>query len=269
MSIKLIGRPFSTIFNNGERKIRVVVCECLECGDTFCTRNSSVKFQKSCGCKNGRRYEEIKEESKGRTTPVNCDNCGVVFNKRIADLGRTKRNYCSRNCAAVYNNKIRPKRKRSGKCFVCKSEIYGHLKYCDKCKPSYIGTQIKDTTKEGWWIQHTDKTLKDLMNTKTFKCNLFTAVRDRARRIALAMKYDCCCICGYDLRIEIAHIKSVASFPEDAKISEVNHPNNLAPLCPNCHFEFDNNFITEEELRTRLVEYFELKQSCESSSADV
>lgn len=49
-----------------------------------------------------------------------------------------------------------------------------------------------------------------------------------------------CFICGYDKHVEIAHIKSVSQFDDEALISEINHVSNLVLLCPNHHWEFDN-----------------------------
>lgn len=53
-------------------------------------------------------------------------------------------------------------------------------------------------------------------------------------------KFDSCEVCGYDKHVEIAHIKAVSSFPDTATIAEINSPDNVKGLCPNCHWEFDN-----------------------------
>lgn len=55
-----------------------------------------------------------------------------------------------------------------------------------------------------------------------------------------------CAICGYDKHIEIAHIKSVASFDEYATIGEINSVDNLIALCPNHHWEYDNGLLNLE-----------------------
>ena len=56
-----------------------------------------------------------------------------------------------------------------------------------------------------------------------------------------------CFICGYDKHIEIAHIKSVSDFSDDTKISEINDIHNLIALCPNHHWEFDNEKLSEAD----------------------
>lgn len=52
-----------------------------------------------------------------------------------------------------------------------------------------------------------------------------------------------CAICGYDKHIEIAHIKAVSDFSDNATIEEINDINNLIGLCPNHHWEYDNGLI--------------------------
>lgn len=53
----------------------------------------------------------------------------------------------------------------------------------------------------------------------------------------------CCVICGYDKRIEIAHIKAVADFDDNTLVSEINDISNLVALCPNHHWEYDNGLL--------------------------
>ena len=50
-------------------------------------------------------------------------------------------------------------------------------------------------------------------------------------------------ICGYDKHYEIAHIKPVSDFEDDALITEINSIDNLIALCPNHHWEFDNGLL--------------------------
>jgi len=50
-----------------------------------------------------------------------------------------------------------------------------------------------------------------------------------------------CIVCGYSKHFEVAHIKAVADFDDDALVSEINDIDNLIALCPNHHWEYDNN----------------------------
>lgn len=49
-----------------------------------------------------------------------------------------------------------------------------------------------------------------------------------------------CAKCGYDLHVELAHIKAVTEFDDDALLTDINNTDNVIQLCPNCHWEFDN-----------------------------
>lgn len=67
-----------------------------------------------------------------------------------------------------------------------------------------------------------------------------SAIRKDARNKAKTLGWNSCKKCGYNKHIEVAHIKPVNSFPKDSTLEEINHPDNLLPLCPNCHWEFDH-----------------------------
>ena len=41
----------------------------------------------------------------------------------------------------------------------------------------------------------------------------------------------------------MAHIKAVSDYDNDTLISEINDINNLVALCPNHHWEYDNNLL--------------------------
>jgi len=165
-------------------------------------------------------------QSVGQVTrvAVTCTNCNTEFTKSKSTI--TKNNFCSSSCAATFNNKVTPKRSPEGSCFTCKVAIAKSLKYC------------KDCYKE---IHHADCTLKSIKYDKHHKSTAYALVRTRARAIAKKLGWYKCYNCGYDKHIEIAHIKGITDFPEDTLISVVNDINNLLPLCPNCHWEFDNN----------------------------
>lgn len=57
-----------------------------------------------------------------------------------------------------------------------------------------------------------------------------------------------CITCGYKNHVELAHIRDITDFPLSATMGEVNHPSNVIPLCRNCHWEFDNEIMNDENL---------------------
>lgn len=82
--------------------------------------------------------------------------------------------------------------------------------------------------------------LSDRKNYQSYR----STVRKWAEKIYKENNSECkCVICGYDKHIEIAHIKAVSDFDDDATIAEINNINNLIGLCPNHHWEFDNGLL--------------------------
>lgn len=120
-----------------------------------------------------------------------------------------------------------------------------HTKVCPKC-----GNQMKfdsktclDCSSKLPRGSKSDQTLAQLSSRRTYQ--LYSQIRQMAR-ISLINYYKlhgipvCCENCGYARHIEVCHIKPIASFDLQSKISEINHIDNLKPLCPNCHWEFDH-----------------------------
>jgi hypothetical protein len=59
----------------------------------------------------------------------------------------------------------------------------------------------------------------------------------------MANRPKICIICGYDKFVDVCHIKPVAAFSPQAKLREINAPENLAYLCPNHHREYDRGLL--------------------------
>lgn len=151
---------------------------------------------------------------------VSCLNCDkVTKNKK----------FCSRSCSSSYNNRKYPKRKLEGSCNSCETPIKSDRKFCKDCRSEALG-----------WLG--DLTLKEAKYDKHHRSSAYALVRSRARRVT-SKREQVCVICNYDKHVETCHIKGIAEFSEDAVISEVNNEDNLVLLCPNCHWEFDNNLL--------------------------
>lgn len=133
--------------------------------------------------------------------------------------------FCSKSCSAKNTNKI-PKRKRTNKCKVCGIYILSSLAYCKNCR-----------------LDASEYTLLDLQSRRKYQIS--SQIRDMARRdIKNANLPMICKICGYDKHVHVCHIKPIASFSQETKISTVNDISNLVILCPNCHWELDNNIFS-------------------------
>lgn len=135
--------------------------------------------------------------------------------------------FCCCSCSVSYNNVKFPKRKPEHQCIECGAAILSGRKYCNKCK-NYSS----------------DITLETAIYTRHHKSSAFALVRTRARALAKRLKWKKCHVCGYSKHVEICHRKAISEFPLSALLSEINDPRNLVALCPNCHWEFDNNLLT-------------------------
>lgn len=147
--------------------------------------------------------------------------------------------FCSRNCAATFNNLKYPKRHKTKKCKKCSKLIGAGNIHCEKCR-------IPND-----YSKYDELTIKDLeYGLEQLACNKHVKIRDRARTIYKnSKKPKTCIICGYNLHCDIAHIKPVSKFNTNAKLTEVNNIDNLVALCKNHHWEFDHGYISEEKLR--------------------
>jgi len=135
--------------------------------------------------------------------------------------------FCSKSCAAIYNNKKYPKRFKTKECKSCNTKIASSRTYCQKCYRAGL-------------IDYNSLTLKELENDKGSRNRYTTCVRSHARSVAKKNNLGSKCqICGYDTYIECCHKKPVSSFSLNTKLEVVNAPTNLIILCPNHHKEHD------------------------------
>ena len=70
-----------------------------------------------------------------------------------------------------------------------------------------------------------------------------TKIRNHARYSNSDIKDSPCQVCGYALYTELCHIKDIQDFDENTPIATINDKNNIAVLCRNCHWEFDNGYL--------------------------
>ena len=141
--------------------------------------------------------------------------------------------FCSRSCAAKYNNKLYPKRKLTRVCTQCPNQVTDYTsKLCTTCQLNRYKKYF---------------TLRDLQNYITHKGRhkswLYSIVRARCRK-EHAERFKECYNCGYSLHIEMCHIKPITSFPLDTLITTVNSLNNVVGLCRNCHWELDHGHLS-------------------------
>lgn len=181
-----------------------------------------------------------------KTTKVQCTCkfCGISFMKTKGQIEKTKNNFCTRSCAAKFNNQT-PKRKIQKKCIVCNEIVQSHKHTrCPEHQKEYLATRfdyIKELTLQDYWSK------KSLENLHVSSKNAH--IRGLGRTQFKELLLQPCANCGYDKHVELCHIKPVKDFLPTDKIKDVNSPDNVIQLCPNCHWEFDNNLLLLSDIR--------------------
>lgn len=207
-------------------------CECcsghFDKNKTYVVRSLRTNNGKYCSrlCQNKNRRNKVE---------VNCKNCSKIFYKIPSQIYKSKNNFCNRSCAATYNNKhsVRnygPKKVKFYYCRICSKELDRRV-YCEEHRPSILL-----------------KTIAELENTNTSPSNKHCNIRSNARYIAKTSGLlDKCKVCSYSIHIVTCHIKGIASFGKNTTISVVNDISNLIGLCPNHHWEFDHNLLSDKD----------------------
>ena len=171
--------------------------------------------------------------------PNFCKNCETMIKVREKEKVPTtrRRKFCTRSCGASYNNKFRKREKILKLCSGCKAPISRKATKCVKCHGNSLVsvdalTKGELIARSKYWVQYR------------------AVVAKNARRVYKnsGEKYACD-LCGYDIHVEIGHIKDVKDFPESATVGEINNIKNLVPLCPNHHWEFDHDLLQINGLR--------------------
>lgn len=191
-----------------------LLLECVFCKCDFLKHKNEImsvlRGAKNVSCKFCSRQCFFNYKKQNSIISVKCNNCNIDFIKKKTDI--SKNNYCSRTCSITKNNQNRPK----------------------KIKVSIPRTTIKPK----FDIQN--YTIQELINKNWKKSSIDAQIRTNARKITKKLDWKCCKKCGYNKHIEISHIEPIRNFDLDTKISNINDIGNLQPLCPNCHWEFDN-----------------------------
>lgn len=141
------------------------------------------------------------------------------------------------SCAASYNNRVAPKRRKSGACVDCAAPVKAQRKCCQKCHKALKHTDSRqaicvDTPPES-------RKKADVIYKSGTRSGAYQYIRYYARKRILE-RVDSCENCGYSNHIEACHIIPIRAFPDAATVEEINSNENLVGLCPNCHWELDH-----------------------------
>ena len=158
-----------------------------------------------------------------------CLHCGTLT---------TNPKFCSRSCSAKLTNKT-PKRVLVKLCTQCNSLVRNYRStLCEQHYQIYLLKQKEHLVN----LTLQNYTERDCIK-KLHPSSKFAHVRGLCRSWNKEKILLPCHACGYNKHVELAHIKPLRSFPPTATLGEVNSSLNVVQLCPNCHWEFDNNLI--------------------------
>lgn len=164
---------------------------------------------------------------------LNCKNC----NKPTQNP-----KFCSRSCAATYNNRTTPKRTRQvWRCSVCdKPGRKSNSEVFDGCVSCYLKSEDERTG---------NMTLGESLNLTGHLRSRYNTVRHHGRK--LSRLYDRCQVCDYSVVVQVCHIKPIHTFDLETPLKVINDPSNIAILCPNHHWELDHGFLSPDAVPAR------------------
>ncbi len=167
--------------------------------------------------------------------PNHCLTCGkAILPKEGRKLAETKKKkFCSQKCNYDSRAPLKPNRKRRfNPCVSCgeNTNIQQNRvarKFCPTC----------------WENKKKEILLTQKQNSTHAK------IRSHARSTVGLSDDEGCWVCGYSKHIEVCHVRPVNDFLLTDTLAVINHPSNLAILCRNHHWEFDNDEMPEYDLK--------------------
>lgn len=210
--------------------------------------------------------KSIKSLASSDLIGLRCKQCEIIFYRKVSGIKRFLNNpdhhikykFCSKSCAAKYNNKFTKKKKRKlVKCRLCENKAKLGSLYCPEHsfgqKPNWCDDCCKKITKHSLCDNHniryipiSEQTLSQIKTSKS----AHPVIRDHARAVAKKNNInEKCAICGYNKAVEICHIKPIKEFNDNALVGEINSIDNLIGLCPNHHWELDHGLLDEDDMK--------------------
>jgi predicted nucleic acid-binding Zn ribbon protein len=146
---------------------------------------------------------------------MNCLNCSILT---------TNPKFCSRSCAAIFNNSRKDIKRRTveGSCFICQTPIPSSRRYCKEHRTIILSLDATKNSNDGK--------------------NAYIRSHSRALYRKSQRPYVCC-LCEYSKHVDICHVKDIRSYPDGTSYLIINHPSNIIALCKNHHWEFDHDML--------------------------
>lgn len=224
----------------------LIYVNCENCSNEF----SFQKKQYTSDLKHKNTYRTTcsfkcfkKLQTSSKIIITNCKTCNKEIAKHEKEISESKSGnvFCSKSCAAKYNNTI-TKTKYTNK-------------ICINCNKLYKPTRSKDSDNcsQLCLMEYGMKSKKLTAIIKRKGANRFDSIRANARLYTKYFYLPKCALCNYDKHFEVCHVIPIKDFIGDYSVYEINNKDNLIHLCPNCHWEFDHNKIDIEVIRQAQV----------------
>ena len=179
---------------------------------------------------------------------LTCNTCQVIFEKNHYEIKPYKSYYCSRKCSLINANNIKYKdhKKTITNCVNCNCVIDNRSKkkLCLSCYTNITRTKLENQTLGE---------IKNKHKTRKFLHWYSSEIRNFNREWNKPLLNLPCQVCGYSRKIHLAHIKPICSYPDTALLKEINSENNNLVLCPNHHSEFDDGYLSLDQIPNRKM----------------
>ena len=216
---------------------------CQKCGKIFVKTKREIQKNggrppKCCSSECGQKLKDMGE------IEVTCAECGKKKTIKVSEYNKSENKmfFCNHSCAAKYNDRKNPKRKKAENkyCPVCGGLKSKESALCKKCSDK--NKRSVEDKELGYYIGYGDD------RKKYISCRCQHIRRDAKR--ALLEDTNRIRVCAYcknhefDEILEVHHIRPIADFDEHTKISEINSLDNLVWLCPNHHTMLEKRLIS-------------------------
>jgi len=182
-------------------------------------RQNQLKAAAAC------RQKAIDKYNQSPNVCLQCKQTMVLKeNQEPCEVRRKK--FCSQSCSSRFTNTGRfraPKRF----CQLCGKRLRNKANHCIGCRSKFLREATGLTRK------------KDASQVR---------ISTHARMTLFENGLLPCKVCGYTFWVEAAHIKAVRTFSSDSLVKEINEKENLLPLCPNHHLEFDRGKLSLQQI---------------------
>lgn len=229
--------------------------KCRHCGFDLPGGRLSGAHVTNCS-ENPRRLQIVKKisESLIKKSPVTlkCNVCLKMYTLEVTPIALDKgryRKYCSPACSTSIGRRA-SKRNREE---IARFGIDGRECGCGERK-SRRSKRCRSCSKRKLLIASMQETLGGIKKKSKGRArHMFQGVRNNAHRVVSVLDVELLnscrrAGCEYKVHAEIAHLREISSFLDSATIGEINDTKNLALLCRNCHWEYDNGLVENRDI---------------------